>query len=104
MDNLDQMPDLDAILRGEEVPVPKEIDLQYAVAASLVGRAIRAKGSEEASEVFGHIVSYAGKFRQREMGVMLISDMHRAVGRDLFEVPQFAEWAKDVAEIMLFDS
>ncbi|MGB1109506.1 MAG: AAA family ATPase [Gammaproteobacteria bacterium] len=104
VDNLDQMPDLDAILRGEEVPVPKEIDLQYAVAASLVGRAIKAKGGDNAKEIYGHIVSYAGQFRQREMGVMLISDMHRAIGRELFEVPQFSEWAKDVAEIMLFDA
>jgi len=31
VDNLDQMPDPDAILAGEEVPVPTEIDLQYAV-------------------------------------------------------------------------
>lgn len=42
VDNLDQMPDLDAITRGEPVAIPREIDLQYAVAAALVGRAIRA--------------------------------------------------------------
>lgn len=44
IDNLEQMPDLDAIVRGEQIPAPKEIDLQYAVASALVGRAIRAKG------------------------------------------------------------
>ncbi len=103
VDNLEQLPDLDAILRGEEVGVPDEIDLQYAVASSLVGRAIRAKGSDDAQTTFGHIIDYAGKFRQREMGVMLISDMHRAIGRELFEVPAFATWAQDVAEIMLFN-
>ncbi|HEU0188018.1 MAG TPA: MoxR family ATPase, partial [Gallionellaceae bacterium] len=41
IENLDRMPDLDAIMRGEQVPVPREVDLQYAVAAALVGRAIR---------------------------------------------------------------
>jgi hypothetical protein len=36
------------------------------------------------------------------MGVMLVSDMHRAVGQDLFAVPQFAKWADSVAEVMLY--
>ena len=102
IDNLDQLPDIDAILRGEKVPAPKEIDLQYAVASSLVGRAIRAKGSEEAPAVYGHILDYAGVFPQKEMGVMLVSDMHRAIGEELFSVPQFAQWSNAVADIMLY--
>ncbi|HHJ11801.1 MAG TPA: MoxR family ATPase [Chromatiales bacterium] len=102
IDNLDQMPDLDAILRGEKVPTPKEVDLQYAVASALVGRAIRAKGTPQAQEVYGRILDYAGSFRQREMGVMLVSDMHRAIGEELFEVPQFAQWADKIADVMLY--
>lgn len=100
--NLDQMPDLEAILRGEKVAVPKEVDLQYAVASALVGHAIRARNLENASEVQGHILDYAIKFPQREMGVMLVSDMHRAIGQDLFSVPQFAQWADSVAEVMIY--
>ncbi|MGD8556751.1 MAG: AAA family ATPase, partial [Chromatiales bacterium] len=42
VNSLDQMPDLDGIVEGSETAVPREIDLQYAVAAALVGRAIRA--------------------------------------------------------------
>ena len=103
VDNLDNLPDIDAILRGEEVPVPKEIDLQYAVAAALVGSAIRAKVSGNANEAYGRILDYARRFPQREMGVMLVSDMHRAIGAGLFEVPQFASWAKSIADVMLFD-
>ncbi len=103
VDNLDQLPDIDAILRGEEVPVPREIDLQYAVAAALVGRAIKAIDTDDSAVVLGRIIDYAGLFRQREMGVMLISDMHRAVGSVLFQVPQFAQWAKDVSDVMLFN-
>ena len=105
VDNLDNLPDIDAILEGKtDVPVPKEIDLQYAVAAALVGRAIKARETAEAATVYGNILDYASRFTQREMGVMLVSDMHRAVGQPLFEVPQFTEWAKQIADVMLFEN
>jgi hypothetical protein len=100
--SIDQMPDLDAICRGEEVPVPSEIDLQYAVAAALVGKAIRARANDEHQAVIGSILGYAGRFPQREMGVMLVSDLHRAIGSDLFEVPAFADWANAIADVMLY--
>jgi hypothetical protein len=103
VENLERMPDLDAILRGEEVPVPTEIDIQYAAASALVGRAIRARGSEDAGEVFGRILDYAGRLPLREMGVMLVSDMHRAIGQRLFSVPQFSGWANAVADVMLYE-
>ncbi|MCE5181718.1 MAG: AAA family ATPase [Betaproteobacteria bacterium] len=103
VENLDRMPDLDAILRGEPVAVPGEIDLQYAVASALVGRAIRAKGSPEAKEIHGHILDYASRFPLREMGIMLVSDMHRAIGQNLFAVPQFSKWANAVADLMLYE-
>ncbi|MDT8453153.1 MAG: MoxR family ATPase [Gammaproteobacteria bacterium] len=102
VDSLDQMPDLDAIVRGEDVTAPKEIDLQYAVATALVGRAIRAKETADAMTVHGHILNYASRFPQREMGVMMVSDMHRAVGQDIFAVPEFAAWADKIADIMLY--
>jgi hypothetical protein len=103
IENLDRMPDLDAILRGEEVAVPREVDLQYAVASALVGRAIRAKGRADARDIYGHILDYAGRFPLKEMGIMLVSDMHRAVGQNLFAVPQFSKWANAVADLMLYD-
>ena len=103
IDNLDNLPDIDAILRGETTPVPKETDLQYAVASALVGRAIRARGTPDEARVHGHILDYAGRFPSREMGVMLVSDMQRAVGEKLFNLPQFAQWAKKIADVMIFD-
>jgi hypothetical protein len=102
VENLDRMPDLDAILRGEPVDVPREVDLQYAVASALIGRAARAKGSSDAREIHGHILDYASRFPLREMGVMLVSDMHRAIGSQLFTVPQFSNWANAVADVMLY--
>jgi hypothetical protein len=104
IENLDRMPDLDAIMRGEKVPVPREVDLQYAVAAALVGRAIRARNTPEAKEQYGHILDYANTFPLREMGIMLVSDMHRAIGQSLFSVPQFANWANAVADLMLYEA
>ena len=103
VNSLDRMPDLDDILAGNEVPVPDEIDLQYAVAAALVGRAIRAKESGEGAGTYGPILDYARRFPQREMGVMLVSDMHRAIGEDVFKVPEFADWAQAISDVMLFE-
>jgi len=103
VNSLDKMPDLDDILAGKEVPVPDEIDLQYAVAAALVGRAIRAQEDERAMEITGRILNYAGSFPQREMGVMLVSDLHRAIGETLFQVPEFANWANAIADVMLYE-
>ncbi len=103
VNSLEQMPDLDAIINGQETGVPQEIDLQYAVAAALVGRAIRALGEPDQGRIIGNILDYAGRFPQREMGVMLVSDMHRAVGNAIFEVPQFTDWAQAIADVMLFE-
>jgi len=101
--NLDQMPDLTSILNGKSVPVPAEMDLQYAVASALVGHAIRVREQDNASELHGNILDYAVKFPQREMGVMLVSDMHRAIGQALFSVPQFKRWANAVAHLMIYE-
>jgi hypothetical protein len=103
VENLDKLPDIDAIVQGEKVAVPRETDLQYAVAAALVGRAIRAKQENNAAEIYGNILEFAGTFPQREMGVMLVSDMYRAIGQEIFSVPQFSRWANIVADVMLYD-
>jgi hypothetical protein len=103
LDNLGNLPDLDAIVRGEHASVPTETDLQYAVASALVARAVRLKDGPDGAKVLGHILDYAKSFPNREMGVMLVSDMQRAVGERLFKTPQFATWAKSVADVMLYD-
>lgn len=103
LENLEKMPDIDAIVRGEDVAVPEEIDLQYAVASALVRRGIEAGTGPEGRRALGRILAYAGRFPEREMGVMLVSDLHRAVGQALFEVPEFSDWAQLVADVMLYD-
>ncbi len=101
--NLSRMPDLDAIVEGRPADVPRDTDLQYAVAAALVARAIRNKNGTNIKEMLGHILDYAAKFPLKEMGVMLVSDIHRNVGQTLFAVPQFASWANQVADIVLYE-
>ncbi len=103
IDSLDRLPDLDAIVAGNDATVPTEIDLQYAVAAALAGRALRVKGTPDAAIVWGRILDYAARLPLKEMGVMLVSDMHRGIGQPLFAVPQFSAWAGTVADLMLYD-
>ncbi len=106
IENLQNLPDINGILEGSDVPVPESIDLQYAVASSLVGQAVKAVAGDPAkcSSRLGNILEYANKFPQREMGVMLVSDVHRAIGAPLFAVPQFQAWANQVADVMLYDA
>lgn len=101
--SLDKLPALDAILAGEKISPPKEIDLQYALASALVGRAIAAQDSENSPQITGRILDYAGTFRHKEMGVMLVSDMLRAIGDEIFSVPEFTAWAHSIGDIMLYD-
>ena len=103
VDNMAQMPDIDAIIAGEAFDVPEGIDLQYGVAAALVRKALQAADSGNAATVYGNILKYAQRFPQREMGVMLVSDLHRAVGRPLFAVPAFAEWANSITDLVLYE-
>ncbi|MCF8160008.1 MAG: MoxR family ATPase [Polaromonas sp.] len=103
INSLDRLPDLDAITEGRDADVPTEIDLQYAVAAALAGRALRVKGKPEARQVWGHILDYARRLPLKEMGVMLVSDMHRGIGSALFAVPQFSGWANAVADVILYE-
>lgn len=103
VENLEHMPDLNLILAGEACSVPEQIDLQYAIATALVGRAIGVRNKPEAMTQIGHILRYGLQFPQREMGVMLVSDMHRALGEMIFDVPEFESWADAVADVMLYE-
>ncbi|MBX2879815.1 MAG: MoxR family ATPase [Granulosicoccus sp.] len=114
IDNLENLGDVDAIIEGADSPVPESIDLQYALASALVGRAVRlvddvdsdtstdAGAALSAKSRLGNILEYASRFPQREMGVMLVSDLHRAIGESIFELPQFADWANLVADVLLY--
>ncbi len=101
IENADKMPDLSAILPGAEVAVPEEIDLQYAIASALVGQMMRVKRQLCGIKACGHILDYAHRFSHKEMAVMMVVDLYRILGQDLFAVPQFVPWADSVSDLML---
>ena len=103
IENLDNLPDVESIIAGEQVPVPDSIDLQYALAAALVGRSVRIAESDETDSKIGNILDFASRFPQREMGVMLVADMHRAIGNKLFALTQFKDWANQISDVLLYD-
>ncbi|BAS67879.1 AAA family ATPase [Bathymodiolus septemdierum thioautotrophic gill symbiont] len=100
IEHLADLPDLDAIVNGETVSIPDAIDLQYAICSALVGRAISVKGADNAQVVWGNILNFAKDFPQKELGVMLVSDMQRAIGEQIFSLPEFADWAGKIADVM----
>jgi hypothetical protein len=102
VEHMSDLPDLDAIIDGEMVSIPKALDLQYAICAALAGRAIAAKESKKAQKVWGNILNFAKNFPQKELGVMLVLDMQRAIGSEIFSVPEFSNWAEKIAD-NLFD-
>ncbi len=103
IDHMEHLPDVDAIARGESQPMPVPVDLQYGVAAALVRRAVRVARAPEANRVLAHILAYARRFPQREMGVMLVTDLQRAIGRPLIDVPEFGEWAESLGDLIVPD-
>jgi hypothetical protein len=100
IEHLEDLPDLDAIVNGELVSIPDAIDLQYAICSALVGRAISVKDKDNAKQVWGNILNFARDFPQKELGVMLVSDMQRAIGEEIFAIPEFADWARKIADTM----
>ena len=96
--NLAQMPNLDDITKGHSVDMPKSIDLQYAVCAGLVGRAI----ATDDVKIWGNILNFAKNLKQQELGVMLVSDMARTIGDGIFALPEFESWGEKVADV-IFD-
>jgi hypothetical protein len=104
LDHMGGLPDVEAIVRGEPQDVPDTVDLQYGLAAALVRRAQQAsRGPDGGRRVLGNILRYARSFPQREMGVMLVTDVQRTVGRPLIDLPEFADWAGSIGELVLFE-
>ncbi|MFO1320073.1 MAG: MoxR family ATPase [Burkholderiales bacterium] len=103
IDHMVHLPDVDAIVRGEPQPVPESVDLQYGVAAALVRRALRSVRQPDGQTALANVLRYAREFPQREMGVMLVADLQRSVGRPLIDVPGFAEWADSLGDLLVAD-
>jgi len=96
------IPDLAAIAAGDDAGVPRSVELQYAVAAALVRYVARLPAAQQ-TRAAGHALEYARRFPHREIGVMLVMDLQRALDRPLYELPAFATWAEDVNDLLSFE-
>ncbi len=101
LDHLAEMPDIDAILHGRSQQTPAAIDLQYAIAAALVRRCVALKQTPDAKRYLANVLRYAKALPQRELGVMLVTDLQHGIGEPLVALPEFADWAASVADVML---
>ncbi|MBL8532413.1 MAG: AAA family ATPase [Betaproteobacteria bacterium] len=102
VEHMDRLPDVDAIIRGEAQPVPQSVDLQYGVAAALVRRAVKSQAAGGTAGL-SSVLRYASLLPQRELGVMLVADLQRSIGRPLIDVPEFSDWAQSLGDLVLND-
>ncbi len=100
MDHIRDLPDIEAIANGKSAAMPGAIDLQYAVASSLVRRVVRESGKPNSDAMIGHVLRYAKLFPQRELGIMLVSDLQRGIGAPLLDRPEFSDWANSVSDLL----
>jgi hypothetical protein len=90
------------VVAGQVTVVPRGVELQYALAAAVVRHVARLDAAERVRAATG-VLEYARRFPQRELGVMLVTDLQRVVGRPLYGVPAFAEWAENVSDLLSYD-
>ena len=102
IDHIGAIPDVAAIVAGREAEVPGSIDLQYAVATALVRHVARLDTAER-SRAVEHVLRYARRFPQRELGVMLVVDLQGVVGAPLYEQAEFTHWAADVNGLLSYE-
>jgi hypothetical protein len=102
IEHLGVLPDPAEIAAGRVTEVPRGVEFQYAVAAALVRHIGRLEGAAQAAAV-STALAYARRFPQRELGVMLVTDLQRVVGRPLYDLPAFAEWAGDVSDLLSYE-
>jgi hypothetical protein len=91
-----QLPDLDAVLRGEEVEMPSEPSACYAAVTSLVAKLTLKAGTKGVGDMIDHAVQFAAKM-PIEYAVLMIKDM-TTVGklkRHVNESAAVSQWCQD---------
>ncbi len=102
VEHLGALPDPAEIIAGRIRDVPRSVELQYALAAALVRHVARRAAAEQAAAA-SSVLAYARGFPQRELGVMLVTDLQRVLGRPLYDIPAFAEWAQSVSDLLSYE-
>jgi MoxR-like ATPase len=102
LEHLGALPDPAEVVAGRVTEVPRGVELQYALAAAVVRHVARMEGAAQ-RDAASAVLEYARRFPQRELGVMLVADLQRAVGRPLYDAPAFAGWAESVTDLLSYD-
>lgn len=88
------LPDVEAILRGEEGRYPSDISALYALSSALVSRILRHR-SEEAIE---HLLRYTLNL-QSEFAVMIVQDLQRQ-GIRMDHLKSYGDWVNAYAYLL----
>ncbi|MDP3290784.1 MAG: AAA family ATPase [Sulfuricurvum sp.] len=91
---MDHLPDIDAILRGEECEAPTELSTLYALSNILVSRILSAPDEE----VLSHLLRYTLKLKN-EFAVMIVQDLQRQ-GVAMEHLEAFGEWVEAYAYLL----
>jgi hypothetical protein len=91
---MDHLPDIDAILHGEECEAPTELSTLYALSNILVSRMLSAPDEEALS----HLLRYTLKLKN-EFAVMIVQDLQRQ-GVAMEHLEAFGEWVEAYAYLL----
>lgn len=91
---MDHLPDIDAILHGEECEAPTELSTLYALSNILVSRMLSAPDEGALS----HLLRYTLKLKN-EFAVMIVQDLQRQ-GVAMEHLEAFGEWVEAYAYLL----
>ena len=88
------LPDIDAILRGEDAEYPSDISALYALSSTLVGRVL----SDPDEAKLDHLLRYSLNL-QSEFAVMIVQDLQRQ-GIRMDHLSGYGEWVNAYAYLL----
>lgn len=91
---MDKLPDVNAILSGEESEVPTDLSTLYALSSALVSRIL----SIPSDEAVSHVLRYTLKLKN-EFAVMIVQDLQRQ-GIVMEHLDAFGEWVEAYAYLL----
>ena len=100
LEHVGRLPDVAEIAAGRSFEVPQGVDLQYAVSAALVRHVARQPRGAARRSACANVLAYAARLPQRELGVMLVADLARALDEPLYDVEGFDAWALAVSDLI----
>ena len=99
MQHIAALPDPAVVLADDSIAIPEPVELQYALATSLARHIARLVGPAQ-SLAIDRALSIARRFKAREIGTMLVTDLARVSRAPLVGRPAFAQWATEVGELL----